>query len=442
MPNFEVVPLLVGEVCVDFALSTEVSPTKMRLGGIVHAARGLWSTGERYSVAAYCPEYLVQEVINYLSAHGCVDFIRLGDIVGAPNIVLISDVREVGNQGYEDILRERKRAVSTPDVSINSFRSVVIFPGAFDLSDVFSKISDEAKITIDVAYGVNREDLLSNHLGRIENIVISTSSDLFSNIASKDINSFIDFSRKIGAKKFLLKENRGGSRLFDLKSGMVEKIPAVLGNTANSVGVGDVFTAVFGTRNEEPIEAAWRGMQVATIYSQTTFPDDLYRDVQRELNLPLAAVKGLGGVQLTWHERKNFQIYLAAPDFSYEFKPEIDAATAALQYHNFSVRRPIQENGEAKPGSSPADLRGFYQKDVALIDECAALFAIPLRRDPGTLVEIGLAIAAGKPVITYDPRAENNNTMVICGSDTYSSDLDECLNGLYTALSKINKNLS
>ncbi len=65
------------------------------------------------------------------------------------------------------------------------------------------------------------------------------------------------------------------------------------------------------------------------------------------------------------------------------------------------------------------------------------MFAIPIERDPGTLVEIGLAIEMRKPVVTFDPRDENRNTMVVRGSASYSSDLDVCLNGTFDALSKL-----
>ena len=80
-----------------------------------------------------------------------------------------------------------------------------------------------------------------------------------------------------------------------------------------------------------------------------------------------------------------------------------------------------------------------YAKDFELLDKCEAVIAVPLDRDPGTLVEVGLAISMGKPVITYDPRRENKNTMVMAGSDTYSDKLDTCLNGLFSALSNIRK---
>ena len=67
------------------------------------------------------------------------------------------------------------------------------------------------------------------------------------------------------------------------------------------------------------------------------------------------------------------------------------------------------------------------------------VFAVPLDRDPGTLIEIGMAIEMGKKVVTYDPRRENENTMVMVGSSTYSTELDICLNGIFNAISEIER---
>jgi len=140
---------------------------------------------------------------------------------------------------------------------------------------------------------------------------------------------------------------------------------------------------------------------------------------------------------LPWHDRPSYSIYLAGPDVSYVEKQELDRAVDSLTYHNFRVRRPILENGELKRPASEGDLRRTYLMDCQLLKECDAVFAVPLDRDPGTLVEIGMAIEMGKPVITYDPRKENENTMVVVGSSVYSADLDACLNGTFDALAKL-----
>jgi hypothetical protein len=433
------VVLVVGEIVVDFTLPQDGAACKLRLGGIVHAARGLWAAGLEYAVAAFCPQYLVEGTERFLTAHGCKEFLWLGDVVGAPNVIVIGEATELAHQGYEDLLRDEKQIrLREPLPDLGSYRKVVVFPGKFDINSLARVFSSDAKFSFDVAYDLQNLSSLSAFRGRTQAIIISTSSELFLSVANENIDRLIAEIRRISAEVFLLKENRGGSRLFNLLDASVEEVPASLGRTVNSVGVGDVYSAVMvGFSNDGWIEAAWRGCQAATIYSQTTYPDDLQRDVKRCLNLSLDTLRALGGTTLPWHDRQRFSIYLAGPDFSYAEKPELDRAVASLTYHNFKVRRPVRENGELTLPASQTDLLRTYHMDYELLKECDAVFGVPLGRDPGTLVEIGMAIALGKPVITFDPRRENDNTMVVGGSVVYSSALDDCLNGTFNVLARL-----
>jgi nucleoside 2-deoxyribosyltransferase len=433
------VVLVVGEIVVDFTLAQQSTECKLRLGGIVHAARGLWAAGIEYAVAAFCPQYLVENAQRYLAAHGCKEFAWLGDVVGAPNVIVIGEPTELAHQGYEDLLRDDKQIrLCAPMPDLTNYQRVVVFPGKFDLDSLMGSFSPNARFTFDVAYDVKNLTSLSAFQGRIQALIISTSSDLFLSLGSKNIGELMTEVSKVSPEVFLLKENRGGSRLFNLSDGRVEVIPASLGTTVNSVGVGDVYSAVMvGFSKSGWTEAAWRGCQAATVYSQTTYPDDLQRDVRRGLRLPLDVLRQLGGTKLPWHDRQQFSIYLAGPDFSYAEKPELDRAIASLTYHNFKLLRPIQENGELALPASEADLIRTYHQDYELLKKCDVVFGVPLGRDPGTLVEIGMAIALGKPVITFDPRKENDNTMVIGGSVVYSAALDECLNGTFNVLAKL-----
>ena len=430
--------LVVGEVVVDFTLASRDSPSKLRLGGVAHAARGLWAAELDYSVAAYCPQYLVDEAKRYLAGHGCKEFIWLGEVVGAPNVFVIGDPREVSHQGYEDLLRDSKRVQLRSDVpSLERDKRVLVYPGKFELCELLTRCSPDARFAFDIAYDVRDLSSLQAFRGRADLLIISTSSPLFEAVGKDNVGQLLVAVDEMEPEAFLLKENRGGSRLF-LRDGTVEEIPASLGETVNSVGVGDVYSAVmFGGLDGGWAEAAWRGCQAATCYSLTTYPDDLRRDVQRAFKVPVETLKALGGTFLPWHDRPRFSIYIAGPDFSYVSKAELDRAIASLQYHNFRVRRPIKENGELTVPASRADLHRTYHYDYQLLRECHAIFAVPLGRDPGALVEIGMAIALGKPVITFDPRRENENTMVLAGSSVYSADLDACLNGLFDMIARL-----
>ncbi len=335
------------------------------------------------------------------------------------------------------LYRLKRTLLNKEQQTINQYKEVLVFPGQYDLKDINNLFSQDTCFSFDIAYDIEDPVDLEPFKKRIRAIIISTSSNLFTKNGSSDLDELISCIRPLEPEIFLLKENRGGSRLFSFANGFTEEIPAVLGSTVNSVGVGDVYSSVLvALRNKGWKEAGWRGASAATCYSQTTFPDDFRRDLQRFLKLPLDTLISLGGTSLPWHSRQNHSIYLAAPDFTDVEKPEIDFAIEALEYHNFLIRRPIVENGELTQESNFSQLQETFHKDFDLLDKCDAVFAIPIGRDPGTLVETGIAIASGLPVITFDPRAENANTMVIAGSYTYSSNFDDCLNGLFEVLSR------
>lgn len=435
--------LLVGEVYVDFTPPKAGADSKLRLGGIIHAARGLWAVDANFAVAAVCPGYLVDQARAYLESVGCSEFIWLAEVKGAPNVMAIGDPTELADQAYQDILRDEKSVEFLSDAAdLKAFKSCLIFPGKYDLTVLKSLLTKDVQASLDIAYDLPDLEPLTLFKGSLTAIITSTSSPMFLEKASEDSSSLLDHLRGLLPQAILLKENRGGSRVFDLRTDGVDEVPALLGDTVNSVGVGDVYSAVFVSMFGTGVfDAAWKAARAATCYAQTTYPDDFKRDVQRSLALSVDQMRGLGGTVLPWHARRDFQIYFAAPDFSYVDREHIEEALAALAYHNFRLRRPIQENGELSPHSMIHEMRAAYLDDLGILEECDLVFALPLERDPGTLVEIGLALAVKKPVITYDPLKENTNTMVMAGSMVYSDKLDTCLNGLFEAMSKMRATL-
>ena len=98
----------------------------------------------------------------------------------------------------------------------------------------------------------------------------------------------------------------------------IEALPAQLGATVNSVGVGDVFAAVYVANSRHGcLEAGCRATYAAAAYSQTTYPDLFKTYVQRDMKLTVADMQQLWGVFLPWEKRRQYPMYLAAPDFSY-----------------------------------------------------------------------------------------------------------------------------
>ena len=430
-------PLLVGEVFVDTTITARGQENKLRLGGIAHAARGFWASGQPFRAAVIIPSYLEPLVRDYLTAFGCIDIQIIGDVTGAPNVTLIFDPTEIADQEYDTLLRDTKTVeLRYAEAAFEGVEDALIFPGSFSLSSVCSMLPPECRLHLDVAYDVADPAALRQLSQPIATIFFSTSSPLLAQCGGGTLDDVCSFLAPAKPHQLIYKENRGGAQLADLSGGEVELLPAQLGRTVNSVGVGDVFAAAYVANLSKGIaEAGWRATYAAAAYSQTTEPDLFKRYVSRAIALSLDEMRALGGTSLPWHERLKFPIYLAAPDFRDADRSAIERALGALSYHNFLVRRPILENGELPSESPPAVLAETFRKDCQLLRECSLVFAVPTGRDPGTLVEIGIAIEAGIPVVVYDPPRECNNTMVMAGSVEYSDDLDICLNAVFMALS-------
>lgn len=434
-------PLLVGEVFLDFTITAPGTENKLRLGGVTHAARGMWAIGTPFDAAVVLPSYLEKVAQAYFKSLGCVSFSVLGTVVGCPNVTAIFDATEVADQGYESLLRQEK-SVTLTDLPLPFLPGVhvLIFPGTFDLAAACELLPADAILHIDVAYDVDSPADIAKLARRVETIFLSTSSSLFVAAADRTPAGLLEAFEGSQPCALILKENRGGSRLILKETMEVHSLPAQLGTTVNSVGVGDVFAAAYLAHlSAGAPEAGWRATYASAAYSQTTFPDLFKTYVERDARLSLREMQDLAGVALPWEAREKLDIYLAAPDFQHSDRTAIDRALAALTYHNFRVRRPVLEIGELPPGSDRATLLATYRADCDLLGQCVLAFAVPTHRDPGTLVEIGLAIGANIPVVVFDPGRENANTMVIAGSAHYSDDLDACLNAVFSLLSTRNE---
>ena len=431
---------LVGDILNDVTLASAETKLKMRLGGIVHAARGLWAMGVDYAIAYFAPSYLDSHIENYLRHFGCKQILKLGNVTNCPYTMLISEVKEIGDQGYEFLLRDDiyidydEQAIS----ELNSFEDLMIISGSYNLSKIVSIISSDVRIHSDVANNVKSVEEL--RLGRkIETLFVSTSSDLFHNIFS-DANSFFSILSSF-ANIIVLKENRGGSRVFDSATGYTYNISSQTSPIQHSVGVGDVYDAVSIKGPYENLEdrlhlASW----IAKEYARTTFPVDFKNAVKVVLNMKIDQLKSSKGCFLPWEVRQKCQIYIAAPDFDFVDTRLIDTLCASLAYHNYVPHRPIKENGQMSNGAEKTERAKLFSADMALYENCNMLIAVLLYNDPGTLIEIGLAAQRGIPTLVYDPYRKADNCMLTELPTLVSSDMDTILSKVFNEYSKMYAN--
>jgi hypothetical protein len=102
---------LIGQVLIDVSFLGDDKEPKLRFGGIFHAARTLWAMDCTYSLAYIAPEYLDDEIIRFAKNHGAQECHKIGNVLGCPNVVTISEITEAGPQKYEYLLRDIQKCI-------------------------------------------------------------------------------------------------------------------------------------------------------------------------------------------------------------------------------------------------------------------------------------------------------------------------------------------
>jgi len=432
--------VLIGELIVDVTLQTASAPTKVRMGGVFHACRGAWAIGADWQLGYFSPSYLVPDLAELMSSHAAKGAAKIGEITGAPSVMLIGDATESGPQGYEHLLRDHAE-YSFDQGALKELTDcdaeILIIAGNFDLRSVLQVLADtELRVHVDIGSGPTMLEDLKALRRPLSTLFLSTSSPAFSALAPTLPDSIHQLVDKL-AEKVILKENRGGARLFFRRS--VVEVGSQRRATVHSVGVGDVFDVVYVTLahdigDEAALSyASW----LAAEYAGTTFPADFRKAAERALMLKPQEILALPSIRLPWEARPSYPIYIAAPDFDYVNRAPIDQLVECLRYHNFSPRLPIRENGQANQNMSVAEKQRLFEADMALLSECSVLVAVNLFEDPGTMIEIGLAAAAGKPTILYDPYAKAQNVMLTQLPEAVSESLEVIVTAVFDSISRV-----
>lgn len=109
-------------------------------------------------MAYYAPDYLVKDVEKFgIDVLRASSIFRLGKVDKAPNVMLIGQSDESGNQLYENILGRQAEYVSMlPFMQVlDDFdpTDIIIFPGRYGNAGILSNLSNyEGKIHIDMNY--------------------------------------------------------------------------------------------------------------------------------------------------------------------------------------------------------------------------------------------------------------------------------------------------
>ena len=436
---------IVGEVFVDLMLREdgEAEPS-MRLGGAVHAARALWAMGIDYNFYAILPAYLISQAKLYLAAHGASRFTVIGIVDGCPLVMVSQRPREVASQRYEFILRDEYQ-VDWQIEGLNKLweekvSAVLILSGAYELSKALERISNiNVRLHIDIANSPLSK--INNHKHPIQTYITSTSGSDFINAAKNSafddentIHSFVREIAKNNVENVLLKENRGGSRLFSCKTGKeVARAAAQLIPAVHSIGVGDCYDAAYVALQElnDPHAIMAYASWISACYAETTYVDDFKRSVQLILKKKPGIIKNIVGCFVPWDKRKKIKFYVAGADFSYLETASINAVCEALHYHNFTAIRPVKDCGEASLETSSEQRNRLLRCDLQKLREADALVAVINQNDAGTYSEIGVAYQLGKPVLIYDPKLKLDNLFTVGLATSKTDDIGDVINWVF-----------
>lgn len=433
---------LVGQVVVD-VLHLNNGPVA-RLGGIFHAASVLSALKCDFEIAYVAPKYLEHEIASYGRRLGAAKVIKIGEVEGCPNVLLVGEPAEAGSQDYEFILDRHHRChldlkEFKDRLRDKVFTDVIVFPGGFDLTKILLVLRQtNASIHIDANFEPKNFKAFQVLARPLETLILSTSSGTFLNVFKGDCARIRQAGLRV-ARSFLLKENRGGSRYFRHGNASPIFVPAFPRKIIHSVGVGDCFNAALVCLAlSMPLKAALiyaslLAGEYASVLKQPLFKKAVDRTMKIESN---EATK-LQGISLPWELRQKVQIYIAAPDFKSVNRSQIERVVSCLQYHNFVPRRPVVEHGEITAESSMKERRTTASADVQLLKECKILLAILIFDDPGTYIEIGIAHQMGKPVIIYKPNQITDNLLTDELPTLVSSNLDEVISEVFKQAAKI-----
>lgn len=406
----------------------------------MHGARVLWAMGVDFSIAYIAPAYLDTQIVKYATALRASGTACIGLVEGAPNVVLIAEAKEVGDQGYDMLLRQEQHCIFKESklrglLAQQSPTDIIVFPGKFDLESVLAVLaSSQAHVHIDIAYDIDDFSLLKSLCRPVKTVFASASSPLFLEHFHQSLNDLRDELFDNGCSEFIFKENRGGSRLF-LKSqpeGPIS-VGAQVRLVTHSVGIGDAMNVAFLAlmHSLSARTALTYATWLAAEYASTTQDEVFVRECKRVLAIPSEQIVNLAGVVLPWEVRPRYHVYVAAPDFDFADRVPIEQIAKALKYHNFTPRLPIRENGQMPAAATPQQKGDLFSADIRVLKECKLVLAVLTYDDPGTLIEIGLAVGMHLPTIVYDPYSRANNLMLTELPQLVSSDPDEVISRVF-----------
>lgn len=174
----------------------------------------------------------------------------------------------------------------------------------------------------------------------------------------------------------------------------------------SAIGSGDCFAGALaaGLATGTPLpEAARLGAAAASLY------------VERAGNRPPPALN-VGVADAVANRPQVFvgpvvcedlRVYLAGPWFTVAESMLISQLEAVLEHLGLAVVSPRRDIRELGPGASADEIWEVGREDYRAIDSCQLVVAVLDHDDPGTLMELGYAHKAKKPIVGLRSQPDN-----------------------------------
>jgi len=195
----------------------------------------------------------------------------------------------------------------------------------------------------------------------------------------------------------IVKSGPSGAHVF--QSGEYSgHIPIYRSNSVYKIGSGDIFTAMFAYN--------WCEKELDALHSA----DEASRYVAHYVeNRSKQMPEHLPEMEPIVAGNSPKKVYLAGSFFSTEHIWLIEEAYAALRALHIPIFSPYHDVGLGTG-------KEIAEADLAGLSECSVLFALISDRDPGTMLEIGYALANGKKVIVFSENPGPQDLTMVTGA--------------------------
>jgi hypothetical protein len=202
-----------------------------------------------------------------------------------------------------------------------------------------------------------------------------------------------------GAQVVVVKMGTHGAMVVT-REGSPALVPAYRSEQVWKLGSGDVFSAVFtyfwGLGKRDPIEAAELASRATAYYCAVG-------------SVPLPSDHRSWAADAPPTSKRTGKVYLASPFFTLGERWLVNQVRDQLMSMGMEVFSPLHDVGEG-PAISVA------KPDLDGLDECSVVLAIMNGNDPGTIFEVGYAIAKEKPIICLAQNVPEEDLKMPAGS--------------------------